>query len=179
MFGPLNQRADGTFVFATPLNKGHAPMITFEDLGYFARYTFDHRAETNKQDLRVASDIVSWEYLVETFRKVTGQKAIAKYQTYDDWVANFTNTEYPVASNQKLGDGTTTWKENFRKWWNMYNDDIFKRDMDWVRSIHPNVKSLETWMRETNYTGKLELDLLKSAEDGRNVGANMERISQL
>lgn len=179
MFGPLKQREDGTFVFATPLDKGRVPMIALEDIGFFARYTFDHRAETSAQDLRIVSDLVDWEYLAETFRKVTGQKAEVKYQTYDDWAANFTNTEYPVASERELGDGSTTWKENFRKWWNLYRDDVIKKDLTWVRSIHPNGRTLERWMKEHHYTGKLQLDLLKSAEDGKNIGLNLDRIAQL
>jgi hypothetical protein len=31
---------DGTRVFAAPLGKGHVPIITLPDLGYFARYIF-------------------------------------------------------------------------------------------------------------------------------------------
>ena len=180
IFGPLNRRKDGTFVFATPVGQGSVSMVALADIGYFARYAFDHRNASSAHDYRVASDIVSWDYLTSTFRKVTGSKVAVVYQSYDDWVANFTNTEYPVANEREIGDGSTTWRENFRKWWNLYHDGVIKRDLDELRRIHPGLRTLETWMRETGYTGELtQLDLLKNSEDGKNVGLDFERVAQL
>jgi hypothetical protein len=89
MFGPLGQRPDGTVVFATPIGKGHVPMIALKDLGWWARYTFDHRAESSTKDFEIASDWVGWDYLRETFETVTGNKAIVVYQTVDEWFGNF------------------------------------------------------------------------------------------
>jgi hypothetical protein len=89
MFGPMNVRDDGTYVFATPVGNGHVPMITLRDLGWWARYTFDHRAETSTKDLEVASDWVGWEYLRSTFEEVTGKKAAVVYQTVPEWFENF------------------------------------------------------------------------------------------
>lgn len=65
MFGPLNKREDGTFVFAAPVGDGHVPLITLEDLGWWARYTFDHREETSAKEFEVASEIVTWEDVVQ------------------------------------------------------------------------------------------------------------------
>lgn len=87
MFGPLNKRKDGTFVFASPIGNGHVPMIALPDLGYFARYTFDHREETSGKDLEVASEMVQWSELVKTFQKVTGNKAEYKPVSLDEWFA--------------------------------------------------------------------------------------------
>jgi hypothetical protein len=89
MFGPLNRRPDGTYVFATPIEKGHAPMIALSDIGWWARYVFDHRSETSGKDLKISSDWVSWDYLRETFEKVTGKKAVVVHQTIDEWMDNF------------------------------------------------------------------------------------------
>lgn len=89
MFGPLNKRKDGTFVFASPIGNGHVPMIALPDLGYFARYTFDHRQETSGKDLEVASEMVQWSELVKTFQKVTGSKAEYKPVSLDEWFAIF------------------------------------------------------------------------------------------
>lgn len=89
MFGPLNIREDGTAVFVTPVGKGHVPMIALEDLGFWARYTFDHRFETSAKDLEVASDMVGWDYLASAFTKVTGKPAVVIDQTLDEWFDNF------------------------------------------------------------------------------------------
>lgn len=61
-------RADGTVVFAAPVEGGRVPMITLKDLGWWARYAFDHRAETSARELNVTSERVGWDYLVEVRR---------------------------------------------------------------------------------------------------------------
>lgn len=114
MFGPLNKRKDGTFVFASPIGDGHVPMIALSDLGFFARYAFDHRSEVSGKDLEVASQMVHWdgpEGLVETFKRVTGQKAVFVRQTVDEWMNNLDHTDEPVALDMEKGN--TSWKTNF------------------------------------------------------------------
>ncbi|KAI0787478.1 NAD(P)-binding protein [Fomes fomentarius] len=130
MFGPLKRRADGTAVFATPVGDGHVPMVALADLGFFARYTFDHREETSGTELKIASDMVGWEYLARTFEKVTGQKAVVVHQTLDEWFGNFEGVDDPVA-NERKHDGSTTWRENFSGWWKLWRDDVISRDMSW------------------------------------------------
>ncbi|THG96685.1 hypothetical protein EW026_g5192 [Hermanssonia centrifuga] len=179
MFGPLHRREDGTFVFPTPIGNGHVPMIALADFGFFARYTFDHRAETSREELKIISDLVSWDYLVSTFTKVTGQKAVAVYQSADEWADNFHNTDRPIATERQKGDGSTTWRQNFKGLFALYRDDVVKRDLEWNRRINPNTRSVETWMRENNYTGELDFDTLKGTEDGKDHIINVERVSQL
>lgn len=182
MFGPLNRRGDGTYVFATPAGSGHLPMIALADLGFFARYSFDNREEVSGKDLRVASDRVGWDYLVQTFTKVTGKPAIVVHQAYDDWADNFDNTDLPVANElhgTEEGATATTWRTNFRKVWNAWGADIIERDMDWARSVHPGLLDLESWMRKNNYTGEIKANLLKNGEEGKIISPRWDKISQL
>lgn len=180
MFGPLGHRQDGTFVFASPVGQGHVPMIALDDLGFFARYTFDHRVETSGKELKIASQLVGWDELVSTFKKVTGQKAVYLLQTLDEWFDNFTNTDQPVATERPFGDGSPTWKSCFSGWWSLWRDDVVKRDMEWIRRVNPKCKDVETWMREHKYTGKLRKDVLKIQEDGSSaVGPNFARTAKL
>ena len=101
MFGPISQRADGTFVFASPIGDGHVPMIVFEDLGFFARYAFDRGAEISGKDLEIASDCVSWDYLVSTFTRVTGQKAEYLRQSLDSagWFGSWLHMDCAVVND--------------------------------------------------------------------------------
>lgn len=157
-------------------------MIALEDLGFFARYSFDNREKVSGQDLRVASDIVDWYYLVQTFTKVTGKPAVVLHQTYDDWADNFDNTELPIANalhGTVEGATSTTWRANFRKVWNAWRDDIIVRDMDWVRSVHPSLLDLESWMRKNDYTGEITENLLKNGEDGKNVSPRRDKVVRL
>ncbi|KAM5537164.1 hypothetical protein V8D89_009097 [Ganoderma adspersum] len=179
MFGPLKRREDGTAVFATPVGKGHVPMIALADLGFFARYAFDHREDTSGVEMKIASDVVGWDDLARTFEKVAGQRAEVVYQTMDEWFANFDGVDEPVA-NERDNDGSTTWRENFSGWWALWRDDVISRDLAWVRSVHPNCHTLESWMRENNYSGILRRQqLLKNTEDGKTIRPRRSVIERL
>ncbi|KAI0072961.1 NAD(P)-binding protein [Panus rudis PR-1116 ss-1] len=181
-FGPFNVGPDGTHVFATPVGNGHVPMIALSDLGYFARYTFDHRIETSGKDLEVCSDMVGWDYLVSTFQKVTGKKAVVLHQSFDEWFANFENPDDPV-SNELRGTTeaatATSFRTNFTAWWSLWRDDIITRDLGWIRSIHPKLHTLESWMREQGYKGELNKNLLKNHEDGKGIRVNWKHAATL
>ncbi|KAH8116911.1 NAD(P)-binding protein [Phellopilus nigrolimitatus] len=180
MFGPLAQRADGTFVFASPIGDGRMPMIALSDIGFFARYSFDHRAEVSGKDLEITSQMVGWDGpdgVVETFKRVTGQKAVFVRQTIDEWMDNFTGTDMPVGVDTR--EGSTTWKKNFTAWWSVWRDRIITRDMDWIKRINPNCSTLESWMRENNYTGKFDFSTLKSTEGGGKIRPNAEAFRRL
>ncbi|KAI0643403.1 NAD-P-binding protein [Trametes meyenii] len=181
MYGPLNKRADGTYVFAAPIGNGHVPMIALTDVGFFARYLFDNHEATSAQELRVAGDRVDWPYLVSTFTKVTGQPAVYLPLSMDDWFALFNQDDInkPLANEKQIPDGSTTWRENFTCWWAQYRDDIIKRDFDMLRRINPNLYTLERWMREAEYNGNRKRDLLKNALDGKVPRLDVERCKGL
>ncbi|KAJ7782803.1 NAD-P-binding protein [Mycena metata] len=166
-FGPLNKRADGTFVFATPVGEGHIPMIALEDLGFWARWTFDHRSESSGKDLEIATQMVQMQEVVDTFTKVTGKPAVYKRLTIDEWWGYFTNWDGPIARERKFGDGSTTVRENLSALLQQSRDDILHRDMEWIRKTNPKGYTLESWMRAHNYAGELDLTLLKGFEDGK------------
>ncbi|KAJ7660793.1 NAD(P)-binding protein [Mycena polygramma] len=180
LFDPLNVRADGTVVFAAPVAGGQIPMIALKDLGWWARYTFDHRAETSGQELNVTSERVGWEYLVETFTKVTGKPAVFKPQSLDEWWRNFDEQiDGPVASDKARGDGSRTIRDNFSAFWRVLRDDVVQKDLDWILRVHPETYTLERWMRENNYGGRTGT-VLKNAQEGRGKwGLNAEVVKLL
>ncbi|KAI1785920.1 nmrA-family protein [Ganoderma leucocontextum] len=180
VFGPLKQRDDGTYVFASPIRSGHVPMIALEDLGFFARYIFDHRGELSGRELEVASDYVGWEYLVETFRKVTGKKAEWVPLGVEQWMALFEHTDVPVHAEERGKPGATTFKENFSRWWEIYANDLMRRDMEMLRRIHPGLLSVEKWMRKHEYNGEWQAGMLKGHSEGRGgFIPNFEAIGRL
>ncbi|TRM68603.1 hypothetical protein BD626DRAFT_396056 [Schizophyllum amplum] len=162
--GPLSRRADGTFVFAAPIEDGRMPMIALDDLGWWARYTLDNRCTTSGAELRVASDMVGWDDLAATFARVTGQPAVHVPLIIDDWLACLIGHDRLVANE---GGTTTTIADSFSGFWSLWRDRLVQRDMEWVRSVYPGTHSLEMWMRETGYTGRIGSNALKNAEDGK------------
>jgi hypothetical protein len=67
-------------VFAAPIGDAKLPMIALKDLGWWARWTFDHRAETSAQELNITSEYVGWNYLVEV---LSTDQVLA--QAHDTW----------------------------------------------------------------------------------------------
>ena len=153
-------------MFNAPLGDGHVPLVALADLGFFARYTFDHRTETCARNLEIATEMVRWDHLVATFTKVTGKKAEYNRETLDRWFSKMQNADRPVAVEGE--QGSTSWKENFTGWWNAFRDNLVQRDMDWIRSVNPNGFTLERWMIENEYDGTLfKKPVLKIVEDGK------------
>ncbi|KAJ7250155.1 NAD(P)-binding protein [Mycena haematopus] len=169
LFSPFNVRKDGTVVFASPFADARVRMIALKDLGWWARYTFDHRAETSGKELNVISERVRWDDLAKTYTKVTGKPAVYKRLTVDEFLNIFEpdKLDAPVASDKKRGDGSKTIRENFAAFMRVLRDDIVDKDMDWIRSVHPGTYTVERWMRENNYTGRSGESVLKNTQDGR------------
>ena len=146
------------------------PMIALADLGWWSRYILDERAATSGVELRIASDMVGWNDLVSTFQRVTGQPAVHVRLSVEEWLACFEGQERPIA-NEGRPEGkegsTTTIAESFSGFWCLWRDGLVKRDMEWVRSVHPGTRNLEMWIREAEYTGQIGSTALKNAEDGK------------
>ncbi|KAJ7744036.1 NAD(P)-binding protein [Mycena maculata] len=170
MFSPLNVRKDGTVVFASPLGDAHVPLIALKDLGWWARYIFDHRTQTSGRDLSVCSELVHWDDLVKAFTKVTGKPAVYKRLTMDEFFSVFDaeKLDAPIANTKKRGDGSKTIRQNFEAFLRVLRDDVTspEKDMKWVRSVHPETYTLERWMRENGYTGRAE-NVLKNSLEGK------------
>ncbi|KAJ7152542.1 NAD-P-binding protein [Mycena filopes] len=138
------------------------------DLGWWARWTFDHREAASGRDLNITSECVHWDHLVAAFTKVTGRPAVFKRLTLDEWFANFDaeRLEEPIANEKKRGDGSKTIRENSAAFWRLLRDDVIHKDMEWIRTTHPGTYTLERWMRENEYTGRGET-VLKNTQEGK------------
>ncbi|KAJ6457041.1 hypothetical protein C8R47DRAFT_1227585 [Mycena vitilis] len=72
----------------------------------------------------------------------------------EEWWPYFIDAEVtPMASTATRGDGSTTAKENYTRWWALYRDNMIGRDMHCIKSIHPGTQSTETWMRRHDTWG--------------------------
>lgn len=155
---------DGTRVFVAPIgDKGVVPLIALDDIGWWVRYIFNNAPATTGKDFAIASHPTTFPELVETFSSVTGLPAEYKSISLDEYFELFNGKAIPVASAVPQGKN---WESNFRSWWSMWRDNIVKRDMDYVRSIHPPT-TLDKWMRDNKYDGTVDHVLLKNAEDHR------------
>ncbi|EHK15229.1 uncharacterized protein TRIVIDRAFT_38638 [Trichoderma virens Gv29-8] len=167
---PFPDREDPTtLVFAAPLGEGQCPLIHLEDYGHYARWILDTPSKSNGIQLHVATEDISWKDLAATFTTVTGRKAVFKDLTLDEYfkLPIFPNPEMIVGhSTNKENSTLLTFRENFSGFWNMWKDNLTKRDYKLLDEILPNrVKSVKEWMEKTGYTGKPS-SVLKDYRDG-------------
>ncbi|KAH6698307.1 hypothetical protein BKA61DRAFT_709988 [Leptodontidium sp. MPI-SDFR-AT-0119] len=149
----------GTYVFAVPLGDGTVPVIHLEDLGLYCRWIFGNPIESKGINLEVATTHVGLEDLVQKFQEVTGKPARAVLLTPEEY---FAGGYEPLDIEKKLGYGTDgsdgtlqTAGQNFIGFFNVWRDNLAKRDYPLLDKILPTrVKTLEEWMRKTEYTGE-------------------------
>ncbi|PTB40999.1 uncharacterized protein TrAFT101_006150 [Trichoderma asperellum] len=167
---PLPDREDpSTLVFAAPLGQGKLPLIYLEDYGQYARWILDTPSKSNGIQLHVATEDIAWKDLAAAFTEVTGRKAVYKDLTLDEYfkLPVFSNPDMVLGhSTNKENPTLFTFRENFSGFWNMWKDDLTKRDYKLLDEILPNrVKSVKEWMEKTGYTGKPS-SVLKDYRDG-------------
>ncbi|KAF2101698.1 NmrA family protein [Rhizodiscina lignyota] len=171
---------DGTYIFTAPLGQdGAMPMIHLEDLALVALWMFQNLDKSKAMELGVATEHVSWPYLVETFTAVTGKPAHYNDVPVDAWVElgfahlpNGPDTKIGLRGTGAVENDTTfmTFRQNFTNWMNLYrasggNKGLIQRDYKLLDEILPNrVKSLGEWMKKTGYNGDYK-PLLKDIAD--------------
>lgn len=144
-------------------NGGSIALIALDDIGWWARYIFDNAPSSTGKNFEIASEPSSYPHIVETFKRVTGIPAEYEALSMDEYFKLWNGKEIPLASDDPQG---MTWEENFRAWWAMWRDGVIKRDMEWISSIHPPT-TLEQWIRDHKYEGKMGLHLLKDIQDNK------------
>ncbi|KAJ3826332.1 hypothetical protein F5880DRAFT_1476461 [Lentinula raphanica] len=155
LLGPLAERENGAVVFALPIGDGHAPAISIEDIGWWVRYTFDHRSETSGQELKIATEMLSMDKLVETFTRVTGIPAIRKRISVEEYLDTYPHLNRSIVR----GEEGPSVRESFAGMFRVWGDNLLTRDMEWIRRVHPGGYTLESWIREKGYDGTLAPDL--------------------
>ncbi|KAL4889743.1 hypothetical protein BDV59DRAFT_195425 [Aspergillus ambiguus] len=157
----------GVMVFAAPLGEGKCPLIYLEDYGAYARWIFDNPAQSNGLELHVATEDISWKDLASVFSEVTGQKAMYKDVSLDEYFKlGILDPEMIIGHSADPNDSTLlTYRKNFSGFWNTWKDNLTSRDYQLLDKILPTrVKSVKEWMVKTNYSGH-PAPLLKDYRD--------------
>ena len=160
MGGPLNPKIqdDGTAVFALPLGdpSGHIPLGTLRDHGIFALKVFQDRERWSGKTLNIASHFATGPEIAEAFSKATGKKAKYENVSVEEWEKTNLGewADKPVASADPSGISN---RENFRMWWPGFQDSVLyklgTRDFGLLKEVHPELESLEGWMKRVGYDG--------------------------
>ncbi|KAF8310117.1 nmrA-family protein [Clavulina sp. PMI_390] len=173
---------DGTRVFFGPMNEDSAIwLVSQDDMAWWARYIFDNFELTAGQELKIVSGQWTLREIAETFTKVTGIPATYRLLTMDEYFSLWNGKEVPFATGVPIEQGGLSWEDHFRCWWAVRRDNVLKRDMEWIRSVHPGATTLEQWMRDNKYDGALPQQvkqwLLKGNED--HLGIRRKKLATL
>ena len=76
MLGPVNKRADGTYVFAAPIGDGHIPMVTLADVGPAdASFTYVYDLSESWEHLVVVDSISPYDAAQTPLALLAGDRA--------------------------------------------------------------------------------------------------------
>jgi uncharacterized protein YbjT (DUF2867 family) len=177
-------------VWKVPLSDGAVAHVALDDCAHYVRWLFDHQDESNRMDLEVAIDHVTYNDIAAAFTKVTGKAAKCIDLSLEDYwkhgpVAGVPRA-MPAGYNATVGDpATMSFQDNFSGFWNIWrmsggNRGVIQRDYALLDRIHPKrIRSVEQWFRLEDEKGRkagcgglweqvqnLQL-ILKISEDGR------------
>jgi uncharacterized protein YbjT (DUF2867 family) len=160
---------DRTMVFSAPIGDAKLPLIYLEDYGQYARWLLDNPTRSNGLELHVATEDIAYKDLAAAFTEVTGQKAVYKEVTLDEYfkLGLFPDPDAKIGATNNPNDPTLfTFRENFSGFWNTWKDELTHRDYKLLDEILPSrVKSVKEWMEKTGYDGK-PASVLKDYRDG-------------
>jgi uncharacterized protein YbjT (DUF2867 family) len=132
---PPTKRQDGTVVFdKLPIDDKKLDLICAEDVGGIVKEIFKSRDKYLGKTLRVAGDSLTGKEIVDTYSRVTGDKAI--YEPLP--LENF---------KQKVEYG-----EIVAKMFKFYQDFSGKlRDVEETKKLFSGIKNFEQWLRDSKY----------------------------
>ncbi|KAL0068202.1 hypothetical protein AAF712_004587 [Marasmius tenuissimus] len=156
LLGPRTERENGAVVFDIPIGDGHVPVISLRDIGWWVRYTFDHRSESSGKELKIATEMLTGDGLAETFTRVTGIPAVYRRLGVDEYFEHcgIEGLDKPIASEGGgVSSSVSSIRDTFSGLYWTWRDNLIERDMEWIRRVHPGGYTLESWIRETGYNG--------------------------
>ncbi|KAI9656581.1 MAG: hypothetical protein M1821_004788 [Bathelium mastoideum] len=162
---------DGSYTFEIAIGeKGSMPLVSLDDLGWFARYIFEHPSQFRGDLVSVGIEHATGQMIAEAFTKVTGRPARFIPRQGKDLKRISPDFTLGTAHSPRFVDLTlVTIKEMFVPWWNIWaeshgNAGLWTRDYQRLDSIKPDrIRSVEEWMRFVKYEADAEpKDILRT-----------------
>jgi uncharacterized protein YbjT (DUF2867 family) len=136
--GDLGDGREG-LTFALPLGNGKYPLISLEDIAWYATYMFEHWQSWGARDLAVIADSLTGEDIATQFQNATGTQS--KYASVP--------LEVVRQMIPKIGHDLAAMMEFFQ------DRDLFTRDRDisLLKRLHPGLMTFKEWLRFTQWDG--------------------------
>lgn len=143
--GPLPDGREG-LTFLLPLAEGKYPLVSLEDIAWFAVFIFGAWQSWGGPDLAIASDSLTGAQIAAVFERVTG-----------------TPSAYASVPLETLSSSLPVVGHDFAAMFQFFQErDLvhLDRDLDLLRTLHPRLLGFEEWLRATAWDGS-EQDVQK------------------
>lgn len=121
-----------------PIGSALWPMVTLNDIGWFAAQILNHEQQWRGRTLRIISDSLPIQEIGKIFQSVTGIDAVFEPYTLSEYKA-INQPETPALSNM------FSFIERFG----------LSRDINMLRDLHPDLSTFETWLRTSGWRGEV------------------------
>ncbi|MDT0263520.1 NmrA/HSCARG family protein [Jatrophihabitans lederbergiae] len=136
--GRLPDGRDG-LTFVLPLGDGRYPLISLEDIAWFAVHMFENWQAWGARDLSIVADSLTGEEIAAAFERVTG-----------------TPTAYAPLPLEVLRASVPDVGHDFAAMFQLFQErDVLgqDRDTELLHKIHPGLLTFEDWLRTTGWDG--------------------------
>ncbi|UJR29634.1 hypothetical protein I4U23_017182 [Adineta vaga] len=143
-FSKVQKLDNGTFVFAHPMDqKSSLHIVDIEDTGPIVRQILENPDKFVGQDICICGEEIRFEDVPKVFTKVTGQPAISKSLTEEEYRGATSFLPKPVQD------------EIFHmfKWFEQYG--YYGKDKDWKNGQQlTKLNTFEQWLQKTGWKGE-------------------------
>ncbi|KAF7554097.1 hypothetical protein G7Z17_g3166 [Cylindrodendrum hubeiense] len=169
---PKLDEKTGEYVFRAFLgDKGSMALVSLVELGWFARYMFEHPEEFVGDLLSVGIQHVTGQMMADAFVTVTGQKARYEPLTKQELESSFTTVKMGTGHSPGYDDPTlVTWRQMFVPWWTIWheshgNTGLWTKDYERLDKIKPDrMKNIEEWMRSVDYKAGMKARIVLKSD---------------
>lgn len=135
----LERNAKCRLIIRVPIGSAEWPMVTLDDIGWFAAHIFSNSEGWNGRTLKIASDALPMKDIAKIFTKVTGIESI--YEPYS--LSEYRQIRLPES-------------DAIANMFGFYEAFGTPRDFTLIRSIHKGLSTFECWLRNSNWRGGYE-----------------------
>lgn len=170
-YAPTKQ-ADGVYKFSFPIGNGAMAWVSLEDLGWYARYLFEHPDEYSGRELAIGVEHGSGDTVAKAFTAVTGKAAYFEPISMDEHRKIWPEGKKVGLNGSPGFDDPTllTIAGHFVPWFRVWEESagnpaggLWEKDYAQLDRIHPKrLRSVEDWMRSVNYDGDTKFGVLKT-----------------
>lgn len=119
----------GKYFFKLPLKDKSFPMIALDDIAWFVAFLFANESRFKGKTLKVAGESLTGPVIAQQFAEVSGTPAEFK-------------------------DIETLESKDLDKQFEFIRDYGMERDYDYLRKLHPQLKTFKQWLMETGWSGE-------------------------